>query len=331
MSLAKPLWDQRLAQAGGRVIESKLYPTEPSLVFLTAFDLTREPRYVGQATKQLEYAHDRSVEGLLLTPERLCGRDYQARQIYNLYVAYRILGDARFLKWADGAADAMLKHIPRSAYTCHGETHTLFTGDLLDRDGKVKLRNGERIDTNQNSEIALAFSLLYHDRASTHFQNPVAKQIAAEELLAAMSLQDMTTGEISLAEHMAGADTAYGAYAAFSWTWCQLLWGDDRFEPHVRAAGRWLGTKTDLSKGCTRVYPKPLQTWVPSWQANYCIPLFWYCRIDASKFIADLRERTAHPEQTPGDSPAPLYWAYFDVMGVPREFYLEGTGPKSAR
>jgi hypothetical protein len=329
LSLAKPLWNERLAQAGARPIESKFYPTEPALVFLTAYALTREPRYAEQATKQLEYAHDRSADGLLLTAEGLCGRDYQARQIYNLYLAYRILDDVRYLRWADEAADAMRKHILRSPYTCHGATHALFTGDLLDRDGNVKLHNGERIDTNQNSEIALAFSLLYHDRASTHFQNSVAKEIASEELLAAMSLQDMNTGEISLAEHMAGADTAYGAYAAFSWTWCQLLWREARFEPHVRAAGRWLGTKTDLSKDCTRVYPKPQQTWVPSWQANYCIPLFWYCGIDASKFIADLRERAAHPEQTPGDHPAPLYWAYFDVMGVPREFYLEGKRPAS--
>jgi hypothetical protein len=327
LELAKPLWEARLARAAGKPEPSANYPTEPALVFLTAYDLTRETRYAEQAVKQLAYAHDRSVDGLLLASDGLCGRDYQARQIYNFYVAYRILNDERYRKWADDAATAMLKHVPRSPYACRGETHTLFTSDLLDRTGNVKLSNPQRIDPNQNSEIALAFSLLYHERASAHFRNPIAKEIAVEELLASMSLQDMKTGAIPLTENIAGADTAYGAYAAFSWTWCQLLWRDERFEPHVQAAGQWLGTKTDLSKDCTRFYPSHWQGRVPSWQANYCIPIFWYCHVDATKFIADLRERTAHPEQTPGDDPAPLYWAYFDVMGVPREFYLSGQRP----
>jgi hypothetical protein len=331
LELAKPLWEKRLAQARGRATESAHYPTEPALVFLTAYELTRETRFAEQAKKQLEYAHGRGKDGLLLTPEGVCGRDYQARQIYNFYVAFRILDEEGYLKWADDAASAMLKHIPRSPYACRGQTHTLFTGDLLDAAGHAKLSNPQRIDPNQNAEIALAFSLLYHDRASGHFHNPAAREIAAEELLASMSLQDMTTGEIPLTGNLPGADTAYGAYAACSWTWCQLLWHDDRFEPHIQVAGRWLGIKTDLTKDCTRFYPSHQHGRVPSWQANYCIPLFWYCKIDAAKFIADLRERTAHPEQTPGDDPAPLYWAYFDVMGVPRAFYLEGVSSRAKR
>jgi hypothetical protein len=325
LALARPLWEARLAKTGGHHAESSAYPTEPSLVFLTAYDLTRDTRYAEQAARQLDYAHRRATDdGLLLTADGLCGRDYQARQVYNFYVAYRVLADGRYLRWADEAAAAMLKHVPRTPHASRNEAHTLFSADLFDRHGAVRLSNTQRIDPNQNAGVALAFSLLYHDPASAMFQSAVAKSIAYEELLAAMSVQDMTTGEIPITEHIAAADTAYGAYAASSWTWCQLLWREPRFEPHVRAAGRWLGTKTDLTRDCTRVYPKSEQTCVPSWQANYCLPLFWYCGIDAGKFIADLRERTAHPEQTPGDDPAPLYWAYFDAMGVPREFYLDG-------
>ena len=130
------------------------------------------------------------------------------------YVAFRILDEEGYLKWADDAASAMLKHIPRSPYACRGQTHTLFTGDLLDAAGHAKLSNPQRIDPNQNAEIALAFSLLYHDRASGHFHNPAAREIAAEELLASMSLQDMTTGEIPLTGNLPGADTAYVEYAA---------------------------------------------------------------------------------------------------------------------
>jgi hypothetical protein len=325
LELSKPMWERRLAQAAGKPTASHAYPTEPALVFLTAYSVTRDERYARQAAKQLDYAHDRSVDGLLLTADGLCGRDYQARQVYNFYLAYRVLREAHYLKWAEEATDATLRHVPRSPYTCRGETHTLFTADLLDRVGTVKLRNPERIDPNQNAGVALAFTLLYHDVASKFFKSEVAKSIACEELLAGMTLQDMNTGLIAIAEHYPGGDTAYGAYAAFSWVWCQVLWRDPRFEPHVQAAGRWLATKTDLSKDCTRVYPEAQQTWVPSWQANYCVPLFWYCKVEARAFIAALRERSAHPERTPGDDPAPLYWAYFDVMGLPRAFYFDGT------
>ena len=141
-----------------------------------------------------------------------------------------------------------------------------------------------------------------------------------------MSIQDPTTGLISLTEHIPGGDTAYGSYATFSWTWCQLLWKDPTFDAHLRAAGRWLAPKTDLTRDSTRYYPQVLDhAPIPNWEAYFRLPLLWYCGANASKFIADLDARTHHPEATPGDkSLAPASWAYYDLMGVPRSFYLDG-------
>lgn len=320
---AKPRWVARLAESGGKAIVSEYYPTEESLVFLTAYDFTRDPRYAEQAAKQLEYAHGREMDGLFLTTSGTTTRDYQARQIYNFYVGYRTLADGRYIKWADACADAMVRVIPRRPHEHAGQTHTIFIGSFVRPDGSTAVENGETIDGNQNSEIALAFTLLYHDPASKWFLSPVAKEIADEELLAAMSIQDVKTGVLALTEHIPGGDTAYGSYAMFSWVWCQLLWKDPQFEPHLQAASKWLAPKTDLAQDSRRYYPTDTSGYIPYWEANYRTPLLWYTGVSPKPFIPALLERMNHPEATPGDTAtAPLYWVYFDLMGMPRSYYL---------
>lgn len=328
VDLAKPLWESKLTAAGDKPIISEYYPTEEALVFLTAYDFTRDPRYAAAAARQLDYAHSReTADGLFLTTPGTTTRDYQARQTYNFYLAYRILGDGKYLRWSDACAAALLRTIPRKPHAASNQTHTLFRGDFYKPDGTMVTENTETIDPNQNSEIALAFSLLYHDPASQWFQDPRAKDIAYNELLAAMSIQDPTTGLLSLTEHIPGGDTAYGSYATFSWTWCQLLWRDPQFEPHLRAAAKWLAPKTDLTKDSTRYYPTVLDhAPIPNWEAYFRLPLLWYCHVDAHQFIADLYARTEHPD--PADkSLAPASWAYYDLMGIPRSYYLEGLPP----
>ncbi|HEX8522591.1 MAG TPA: hypothetical protein VF669_10075 [Tepidisphaeraceae bacterium] len=328
LEIAKRLWEERLAKAGGKAIVSEHYPTEEALVFLTAYDFTRDVRYAKQAEVQLEYAHAREKNGLFVTSKGLTTRDYQARQIYNFYLAYRILAEGKYLRWADDGASAMLKLIPREAHTCDGETHTLFLAGYFDSDGKPVESVGNAIDVNQNAEVALAYSLLYHDPASRFFRDAKAKEIAFEELLASMSIQDMKTGLIPLHENIRGGDTAYGAYGAFSWTWCQLMWKDERIDKHVRLAAKWLASRPDLATGSDRFYPTRMTGVMPYWEAYYRLPAYWYAGVDARPFIDALFERIQKPDAVPGDlATAPLYWAYYDLMGVPREFFLEGKVP----
>jgi hypothetical protein len=330
LEAARARWEARLAEAGGKAIVADAYPTEQALVFLSAYSVTRDPRYATQAATQLDYCHAREKDGVLLTFNNETTRDYQARHIYNFYLAYRLLGDGRYLRWADDCARAMIRVIPRATHAAAGETHTLFFAGYYTADGKPSRENGQVIDVNQNAEIALAYSLLYHDPASAFFLDPLASEIAHEELLASMSVQDMTTGAIPLTENIPGADTAYGSYAAFSWVWCQLMWNDARFEPHVRAAGKWLAPKMNLAADSQRYYPREGPGPVPDWEANYRIPLLWYCGVDASRFIADLAGRTRDPGAAPGHGPpAPLYWGYFDLMGIPRAYFIDGR-PRAA-
>src|SRR4051794_40925277 len=101
LAIARKIWDDRLAQTGGKAVVSEYYPTEEALAFLSAWDLTRDEKYATQAKIQLDYAHGREKDALMLISSGVCHRDYQARHVYNFYVAYRILADGKYLKCAD--------------------------------------------------------------------------------------------------------------------------------------------------------------------------------------------------------------------------------------
>jgi hypothetical protein len=328
--LLREVWEKKLADAAGKAVEQQYYPTEPALVFLSAWSVTREEKYAEQARRQLESAHGREKEGVLVINDGTTTRDYQARQIYNFYLAYRVFADGEYLDWADDCARAMLKVIPRKAHDVAGRTYTLFSAGFVDPQRRGDGSLGYVVDVNQNAEVGLAFALLYHDPASTFFRDPTAREIATHETLASMAVQDMTTGAIPIGE---GAwadkfDTAYGSYAAFSWVASQLLWKEPEMEKHVRAAGRWLGARTDLSKDSTRWWPKHVENApVPDWEVSFRLPLLWYCEVPEAKGVID--GMFARLEKTRGASTdegaAPWLYAHYDLMGVPREFYLEGV------
>src|SRR5437868_1103407 len=86
------------------------YPTEAGVTFLSAWLCTGEYAYRAAALSQFEFAHSRENEdGLLIAEKGFC-RDFQARQIYNFFTAYRTLGDRKYLAWADRCARGMLDH-----------------------------------------------------------------------------------------------------------------------------------------------------------------------------------------------------------------------------
>ena len=332
LAIAHAYWEREHERAAGKPAAGG-YPTEPALPFLSAYQLTREARFVSQAERQLAYAHSAERNGLLAMPREgllVAHRDAQARQICNFYLAYRVLADGRYLRWADTCAKAMMATIPRQAHECAGQSYIQFASTFINVDDPQSSRAAYGIDVNQNAEVGLAFGLLCHDPASAFFDNPLAKEIALQETLASMSIQDMKTGAIPLteaSEQIRWYDTAYGSYAAFSWVWSQLLWRDPRMEEHVRAAGRWLGAKMDLSKDSNRYYAfRNPSTSMPPWEASYRLALYWYCGLDASQFIAGLFERM--PKIPPGD-PFLTLWACYDLMGIPRAYYIDGQ-PEAA-
>lgn len=160
---------------------------------------------------------------------------------------------------------------------------------------------------------------MYHDPASQFFLDPLAKEIAYEETLASMSIQNMKTGEIPLTDYrMADMDTLYGSYGSFLWTWSQQLWHEEKFDPHIRAAGKWLATKMDLEKGSERWYPERIKSKpLSDWEAGFRIPAYWYSGIDASQYVTGLFGRIGAD-----DARYPCFFAWYDLMGVPRSYYI---------
>src|SRR5438046_2049854 len=157
--IARELWDRELRLNGGKVVEQPHYPTEPALPWLSAWCVTRDPKFVVVAKKQLEYAHSREKKGLLIAPEGV-SRDYQARQIYNFYLAYRILGDGAYMNWADSCAKAMIELIPRADHEVGGEKFKLFSAGFVNQDKGGVGSLGYFVDANQNAEVGLAYGLL---------------------------------------------------------------------------------------------------------------------------------------------------------------------------
>ena len=333
VAIARSLWDAELAKTQGKPQTKNQYPTEPAVPFLSAYDFTHEKKFADQAVIQLDYAHSREKNALLITFEGICHRDYQARQIYNFYLAYRILKDPKYLAWADACASAMVKTIPRQPHTFAGETHTLFAATFIKPDGKPDDPLAFTIDVNQNAEVGFAFSQLYHDPKSAFYQKRIAREIAYEETLASMSLQDMKTGAIPLREGLMDQyDTAYGGYATFSWTGTQLLWHEPKFDPHLRAAAKWLAPLSDVTRDTRRWYPKRIDGGPMSlWEIWFRVPALWYSDIDARKLLNGVFERMGHPDGYKDEAGlAPSWWAYYDTWGIPREYYLTGD-PSAGR
>jgi hypothetical protein len=316
----KKVWEARLEKAGGKGIPQPHYPTEEGLIFVSAYDFTRDGKFAEQVVRQMELAHNQTKLDMVMTPHKAT-RDYQARQIYNFYLTYRMLGDGKYLRWADDAAAAMLKIIPRQKHTVRGETHTLFAAGYIDPVAGAKEEDiSYAIDVNQNAEVGLAYGLLYHDPASKFFLDPLAKEIAYDETLASMSIQNMKTGEIPLTDYrMEDWDTLYGSYGSFLWVFSRSLWHDPQFDPHIKLAGKWLATKMNLEKGSERWYPERKVGPMSDWEASFRIPLYWYCGIDAKDFIAGLFSRPGSDERNYSAA-----WAWYDLIGVPRAYYVEG-------
>jgi hypothetical protein len=322
----RKVWETRLEKAGGKGIPQPHYPTEEGLIFLSAYDFTRDARFAEQVARQMELAHSQTKLGMVMTPHNAT-RDYQARQIYNFYLAYRMMGDGKYLKWADEAAEAMIKIIPRQPHTVRGETHTLFAAGYIDPTvGAKEADISYAIDVNQNAEVGLAYGLLYHDPASKFFLDPLAKEIAYDETLASMSIQNMKTGEIPLTDYrMEDWDTLYGSYGAFLWVFSQSIWHEPRFDPHIRLAGKWLATKMNLEKDSERWYPERKAGPMSDWEASFRVPLYWYCGIDASEYIAGLFARPGSDDRNYSAA-----WAWYDLIGVPRAYYVEGDKSATA-
>lgn len=240
-----------------------MYPTEPAIFFLAGWMLTDDEECLDAARRQI------AVSRSWVTPEGIFDtsrsgeyphitRDSFARHVHNCYTAYRVLGDKELLAHVDHCADGWMKHLRREPLAWQGRQFLLFDV-VFDPKPPYSPVSGTGIDVNQNAEIGLVFTLLYHDPASRWHRNATVRDIALDELRAGMAVQDMATGAIPIAGSPAWGDkydTDYGAYALFSWTWANRYWRDAAMAEHIRRAVDWLDPTFDGETRAIHWYPR---------------------------------------------------------------------------
>lgn len=302
------------------------YPTEQGIVFLSAWLCTGEAKYREAAVLQFDFAHSRENADHLLITEQGFNRDTQARQIYNFYTAYKLLGDRRYLNWADACARGLIDHLPRRKHQVlkTTKTYTLFAaGYCPDAKPYETADLKPWVDVNQNAELALAYTLLYHEPKSAFCKSAEAKDIAVNEMEAGLAIQDAKTGAIPIGDSdywLTRCDTMYGSYGLFSWTWLNTHWKNPEWQKHIVAAANWLaGFSTGKGRAADRFYPQASDA-LSSVDVWFRIPGLWKAEFAPDRLIDQWF--TVGPSCNSAEEMAHAPFAYFHLMGIPPTFYL---------
>ena len=302
------------------------YPTEPGIILLSAWLSTGDRKYREAAVLQFDFAHSRENDDDLLITELGFNRDTQARQIYNFYTAYKLLGDKKYLTWADKCAQALIEHLPRRSHTVLRTTKTymLFAAGYCKPDKPYDTSAlNTWVDVNQNAELALAYTQLYFEPASALHKSAAAKDIVVNEMEAGLLIQDSKIGAIPIGDSdywIVRFDTMYGSYGLFSWTWLNTYWKNPEWQKHIDNAGRWLaGLFASTGKMAKRYYPSESDSFEPV--DLWCrIPAFWKIGFSPKRDISYCYGNASGA--APDEKWAYAPFAYFELMRIPPEFYL---------
>jgi hypothetical protein len=347
LDIAKKCWKD-FAQQNTPPIARPFCPSEPAVGFLSAYAVTKQPEWSELARKQLEYAAQLEQDGLLLVRKGSSERNYihrdtQARQIYNYYLAFRVLGDPEYYRKAVYCAEQMIRALPRKDHGVRGRTFKLFTAEFFDvvtvPRSSIPAPTDYSVDVNQNAEVGLAFALLAADPAplpafpqlpSLLLTKSECQAIAMRETMASMLVQNEATGEVPLREDRPEPDTMYGSYGCFSWVWVTMLdifgpeLGTDflymkpQFAAHIFSASNWLKKKMNLHTGRDKYYPS-VATGIPVGPSEYTwrLALYWFCYTrGVNSFIEDIFAYMGSSSVDNNDSFVAA-WAYYVVMGFP--------------
>lgn len=301
------------------------YPTEPAIHFLSAWLSTGEGKYREAAVLQFDFAHSRENDDGLLITELGFNRDTEARQIYNFYTAYKLLGDKKYLAWADRGAHALIEYMPRRSHTVLGtkKTYTLFAAGYCKPDKPYDASAlNTWVDVNQNAELALAYTLLYFEPASALYKSATAKDIILNEMEAGLLIQDPKTGGIPIGDSdywITKLDTGYGAYAAFSWSWLNIYWKNPEWQKHIESAAKWL-TAFSTGQGRMNEHYYPGVSYALGCDLWFRIPAFYKIGFSPGRLID---YAYGHPDKwEKGNDWAHTLFAHYEVMRIPPKFYL---------
>lgn len=230
------------------------YPAEVAMTLASASWLLCDETLAAAARTRASFAQSwENADHLLVwSGYPTITRDYNARHIYDLWATGQALDDPELLAAADATAIALIG-LERLK---HGD-FTLLCNVYETTPPYDCVSDFTWIDVNQNSELGLAFALLYSDPGSALYHDPTALDIIENELGAAISLQDPTTGAIPIGEfhYIDDFDTLYGGYSAWSWALSNSVLPSLALEEPLALAAAWLAPYSGSEPTTHRTYP----------------------------------------------------------------------------
>lgn len=248
-SLPNGVFDQ-----ASRVYDARVYPAEAAQSFVSAYRITGLSRYLEDAQRQLQYArasetpqHLHQYPPDLVTgspPEGLVSSLAQARLALGYYVAFKGADLRECLGWAEEALDGLLL-LPRFQ-TCFESRCFQRHNYLYSLRAPYEPFSGVQIDPNHHAFIGLIMTLLYHEPQSRFHLAGQLKEMALEQLDAALVLMD-SSGRLPLAagvEWNQLFDTRYGFLTLFLVQWANTHWKSPRYDSLLTLGTRWVNEYT---------------------------------------------------------------------------------------
>ena len=296
------------------------YPSPPTHIPLSGWLIEGNAVWKEDAERQLQFVHRErtNADGFILGPTYPnLTRDGVAREGIFIYMSYQLLQNPDYLAWVDTLAVSMMNKLKRSPRSFRGKTYELFYAEY-EKIPPYRPIGLNAIDPNQNAEIGLLFTMLYHEPNSVLYHNKVAKKIAYDELSASMALQE-PTGELSLTEMLLGQyDTGYGSYTAMLWTMANKYWNDNAFQKHITLAGQWLSQWMSADRLGEHFWPE--YTFNQPWSTElwWRLAVYRESNIDVSQYVLLLYQQQWL-------DPSAIVTLY--LSGVPFSTYLLDFSP----
>lgn len=227
------------------------YPTPSIYSLLSAWMIDHNPEWRASIERQVQYSNtQRLLDGLPFIQTlydtkgnpyyEYLTRDQMAREAIAQYHVYEAFSDIKYLRAVDSIALNMKNRLVRGATTYKNRTYRLFYGRYSKAPGHAPiLPEGEHISPNQNAEVGLLFTLLFHNPKSRFYRDPLAKEIAIEELDAAISVQK-ASGALPLTVDPTYDDTGYGSYTLVLLAMANSHWRKSEYTNSLIAGGQWL-------------------------------------------------------------------------------------------
>jgi hypothetical protein len=269
-------------------IWARAYPSKVAISFFSVFGVSRDPTYLEDAVRQVEWGHlQETPNDLIQQPSGAPGTDGGAPPLFSSFglsssvlgyeLAFKSTRDPRYVQWADDTISALLA-LPTTVRCWPGRCFNLFYLLYL-LDPPFSPYGDVDFEPNQQATHGVALTLLFHEPQSKYFHDPVISEIAHEQLDAALVMMD-SNGRVPLASaptHVNQFDTAYGSVTLLWITWANRYWEDPRYGEALELGAKWLNEYTQGGPRTLRYDPKFYTGPVPDPQELYFrLPLFYF-------------------------------------------------------